>query len=112
MNIDVFKVWQESVVEHMDFLSKLVDDKILLKKTIEEHLSEFFEWDEIEYDNDFRKIVLKWEYRNHPVIKTEKINELLMDFIIADDFTSNGSHGIVVELYPFGLPKEGEVVEI
>lgn len=103
MDKEDFRVWQDAVMEHSQMLQRVVDDRILLKEKIIEHLKQFFEYDDIKFTNDFSKITLKWAYENDPVIPMNQLNGLMMDFIITTTYDSELGQGVVIELYPFGV---------
>lgn len=111
MNREELRAWQDGVFEHCQMVRTLMNDRNTLKKLIEEHLSQFFEWDDIEYDKDFNTITLAWKYGSDPIIRIEKLKNLGIDFIISHGFTKDLGDGARVILYPFGLPKEGEYTE-
>lgn len=111
MNNEEFRQWQDAVMEHSRMMDSLVDDRIAIKELMIEHLKQFFDYDEIVFDDKFNKITLKWEYKNDPVIMPEKLVELGMDFIISHDYSEALGHGVMIELYPFGLPKDGDIVD-
>lgn len=98
--------WKEAVSIHMDALDTLINDRKILKNSIEEHLKLCFEWDDIEYNRDFSVITLKWQYNHNPVIKHDKICQLDMDWIIRADYDDEAFRIVVVEIYPFGITGE------
>ena len=51
-------------------------------------------------------IQLKYNYRAKPVIRSDKIKDLGMDFIIKQGFTESLGNGIIIELYPKGLTED------
>lgn len=111
MNLEEFRQWQDAVMEHSKMMETLVDDRVTIKELISNHLKQFFDYDEISFDDLFNKIILKWSYKNDPVIQLDKLDGLNMDFIISHDYSEQLGHGVVIELYPFGLPEEGEYIE-
>ena len=100
MNLDT---WKKAVDEHISILDQTIEDRNTLKKSIEEHLSQFFEWEEIEYNRDFTIITLSWAYDKSPVIKADKISDLKMDWIINADYDDKANRIVVIELYPWGV---------
>lgn len=108
MNSEEFKQWQDAVMEHSRMLETLVDDRFTIKKLMINHLKQFFDFDEIKFDDLFNKIILKWEYKNDPIIKPDELVGLGMDLIISHDYSETLGHGVIIELYPFGLPEEEE----
>ena len=111
MNTDEFRQWQDAVMEHSKMMETLVDDRVVIKDLMINHLKQFFDYDEIKFDDLFNKIILKWSYENDPVIRLDKLDGLGMDFIISHDYSEQLGHGVVIELYPFGLPEEGVITE-
>lgn len=111
MNEQELLVWSEAVDEHMAMLETTINDRRELKTIIETHLKQFFEWDRIEYNRDFSRIELFYALHHNPVFKTENMGGLGMDFIVRADYDDSANRIVVVELYPFGLPKEGELIE-
>ena len=108
MNHEELELWKESVFEHTRMMETLVDDRVAIKELISNHLKQFFEYDEIKFDDLFNKIILKWDYRNNPVINPDDLIGLGMEFIISHDYSETLGHGVIIELYPFGLPKVEE----
>lgn len=96
MNKDQFHMWKDGVVKHNSLLKSFVSDRKELKRLIEEHLSKYFEWDEIEYDNEFKKITLTLD--PDTVLKSDKLRELDIDYSIIGGFDF-----IIVKIYPFGF---------
>ena len=100
MNLDT---WKKAVDEHISILDQTIEDRNTLKKSIEEHLSQFFEWEEIEYNRDFTVITLSWAYGVSPVIKADKISDLKMDWIINADYDDKANRIVTVEIHPWGV---------
>ena len=100
MNLDT---WKKAVDEHIAILDQTIEDRNALKHSIEEHLSQFFEWEEIEYNRDFTVITLKWAYGDSPVIKADKISDLKMDWIINADYDDKANRIVLIEVYPWGV---------
>lgn len=100
MNIDD---WRTAVADHISSLDNLVNDRGILKDELEKHLSQFFEWDNIEYNRDFSLITLSWEKDVNPVIKSDKISELGMDWIIKTGRDESAFSIVMVEIYPWGV---------
>ena len=99
--------WKLAVEDHIAHLDQLIVDRTILKDEIEKHLAQFFEWDSIDHNRDFSIITLSWEKDVSPVIKSDKISELGMDWIIKTGRDDHAFSIIVVEVYPWGV-KEGE----
>ena len=112
MDKDTLEQWKDGVMEHTINVQQMIKERKLLKKHIEEHLSQFFKWNDIDYSKDFDVITLKWDRDVNPVIKKEKIHELGIDWIIRAGYDDQAFRIVVIELYPFGLPKEGEIVDV
>ena len=106
MNTDELSSWRDGVNEHISMVDTLVNDRKILKNLIEEHLKQFFDWDSIEYNKDFSEITMKWDKDCHPIIKHEKINELMMDWCISVGYDDNAFRIVVIEVYPFGLEED------
>ena len=100
MNIDD---WRTAVADHIASLDHLINDRAILKDELEKHLSQFFEWDNIEYNRDFTVITLSWEKDVNPVIKSDKISELGMDWIIKTGRDESAFSIVMVEIYPWGV---------
>lgn len=112
MDKESLREWQDDVMVNCHTLETIIKDRVILKDLMEEHLKEFFEgYVLIDFDKDFNKITLKWEYQRDPIIKVDRIKDLGMDFIISHNYDSKYGEGVVLELYPFGLPPEGEIIE-
>lgn len=100
MNLDD---WRLAVTDHISSLDQLVNDRAILKDELEKHLSQFFEWDNIEHNRDFTVITLSWEKDVNPVIKSDKISELGMDWIIKTGRDDSAFSIVMVEIYPWGV---------
>lgn len=112
MEIEELNSWKNDVADHIAVRDTMVNDRRILKKMIEEHLSKFFTWNEIIYDKDFTKITLRYKTNHGAVIKPELHAELGMDYIVTATYDDSANRVLQIELYPFGLPKDGEIVEI
>lgn len=111
MNKEEIEMWKDGVMEHCHSISVIAKDRKTIKKMMVDHLSQFFEWDVIEFDKNFNTITMAWEYSTDPIIKLDKIKELGMDFIIGHRFFKELGDGVTITVYPFGLPKEGVITE-
>ena len=83
MSPEDLEMWKESVFEYTRMVETLVDDRVAIKDLISNHLKQFFDYDEISFDDLFNRIILKWSYGNDPVIKVDELDGLNMDFIIS-----------------------------
>lgn len=108
MNEEEFREWQGGVTEHISHLETLTTDRKLLKRLFEEHIKEYFDFDSsrdiIKYSRDFKTIKIIF-FTDNNVVMPKKIDGLHMPWSIQAD---GGS--VIVELYPFGLEKEGDVL--
>lgn len=95
--------WRKAVGEHISILDQTIEDRNVLKQSIEEHLSQFFDWDDIEYNRDFSVITLKWEKDVNPVIKSETISKIGMDWIIKTGRDDRAFSIVEIEVYPWGV---------
>ena len=111
MNNGELELWRKSVTEHIQVLDTLADDRISIKNIMSNHLRQYFDFDKIEFADTFSTILLKWSYEHNPVIRLDDLDGLGMDFIITHDYSDDLGHGVVVELYPFGVPVDGKVRE-
>lgn len=111
MNQEQIEMWKDGVFEHCRTVSTVMNDGKIIRKMIVDHLSQFFDWDDIEFDEKFNSITMFWKYGVDPVIKLDTIKDLGMDFIISHKFNKDMGDGVTITVYPFGLPKEGEIVE-
>lgn len=102
MDKDEYQTWMGAVQEHMNSLDRVIEDRVLLKKILENHIEQFFDWDEIEYNRDFTEVILTINTSDPVTIDSEKIKELMMEWSI--DPCDYNSFKIIV--YPFGVPKE------
>ena len=107
MNHEELLVWQDAVMEHSQDVRKVREDRQLLKEKLQEHLSKFFEFSEIEWDAFFDKIILRFAPDVEPVIRKETIQELGMDWIISTSYDGSANRITVIEVYPFGI-EDGE----
>lgn len=105
MNLQEFRNWQDDVKDHIISLNTIVNDRRVLKENLENHLREFFNFKEIEYDREFSKIILKWDKNTNPTILNDKISELHMDWIISSAYDDMANRIVIVEVYPFGINK-------
>ena len=111
MSPEDLEMWKESVFEYTRMVETLVDDRVAIKDLISNHLKQFFDYDEISFDDLFNRIILKWSYDNDPVIKVDELDGWNMDFIISHNYSEQLGHGVIIEVYPFGLPEEGVITE-
>ena len=95
--------WRKAVDEHISIVDQTIRDRDVLKKSIEEHLGRFFDWDSIDYNRDFTVITLSWEKDVNPVIKSENISDLGMDWIIKTGRDSRAFAIVEIEVYPWGI---------
>ena len=103
MKKDELTNWKDGVKVHMAQLDAIVEDRKLLKSHLEEHLSSVFDWDDIEYNRDFSVVSLKWESNHQPIVRSENLKKLGMDFLIKPDYDDCANRIVVIEVYPFGV---------
>lgn len=106
MILEELDSWKYAVSEHISFVDQTINDRQILKETIEKHLSQFFDWDIIDYNRDFTMITLKWDHGVNPVIRNDKIHELGMDWIIKSDYDDKANRIVVIEIYPWGIEED------
>lgn len=111
VNSDELRLWEEGVFEYSNNLKNVVDDRAKLKELLEEHLSQFFKWDKIVFDREFNRIKLYYKRDTGAVIKSENMSNLGMDWIVQPDYDDEAFKIIRIDVYPFGLPEEGELIE-
>lgn len=102
MEFEELSAWREGVQEHMIALDVLVNDRKILKKHLENHLHQVFDWDDIEYNKDFTVVSLKWDTNHQPVIKNENLEKLQMDMEIKASYDDCANRIVVIDVYPFG----------
>ena len=95
--------WCEDVTAHNHAMQVIVNDRIVLKEAITTHLKQYFDFDDIKFENDFSVITLKWNYSKGLVINPPDLIGLDMEFTVSHQFTEELGDGVIVELYPFGL---------
>lgn len=105
MNSEKLAMWKECVMEHIESVSTVLNDKEIIRNMMIEHLSQFFDWDEIEFEQNFSSVTMIWKYQSDPIIRIDKIRDLGMDFIISHKFTHDLGDGVNITVYPFGLPE-------
>ena len=104
-----FITWVGATQEHMNALDRLIEDRKLLKNLIENHLREFFDFEESEFNRDMSVISLKIS-NEYTHIRSEKLSELHMDWAIVINYDGYGIDSVAIEVYPFGVPNnEGEM---
>lgn len=111
VNSEELRLWQEGVFEYSETLKNLIDGRLKLKELLTEHLSQFFSWDKIEFDREFNKITLYYKRDVGAVIKSDNMSDLGMDWIVSPDVDDKAFRIIKIEVYPFGLPEEGVLIE-
>lgn len=111
MNKNELREWQDAVLEYCKMVITLKNDCKTIEELMKQHLSEFFDWDDIVFDDDFNTIKLVWKYGVEPVIKVKDISGLGMDFYMSNEFYKDLGQCNTIILYPFGLPKEGVIIE-
>ena len=90
----------------MAMLNTLVEDRKFLKRIIETHLRDFFNWDNIEYNRDFSIITLFFNKDNTVFVDSEKLSELLFNYSIEATYDDSANRIVKIEVYPFGVPNE------
>lgn len=105
MNSDHIDEWRLAVCEHILMVSQVLDDRRILKSEMEKYLSKFFEWDEIEYSSDFKKITLKWKWNTDPTVKYENLHDLNIEWRMKSHAEEGFSY-IVIEIYPWGIEED------
>ena len=109
MDHEELDLWREAVFVHSKQRDDLVNDRKEIKSRLEAHLKQFFDYDEIKYDDfDFNKISLKWKRNVSPII-SENIGELGMPWMITTGYDSGAFTIVVIEVYPFGIIEENEI---
>ena len=111
MNKEQIEMWKDGVMEHCQNVSTILDDRQIIRKMIVDHLAQFFDWDDIEFDEKFNSITMIWAYSTDPVIRIELIKDLGMDFIISHKFHKDYGDGVTISVYPFGVPEERAMTE-
>lgn len=111
VNLEELEYWKEGVFDYSKNLKNVVEDRAKLKDLLEEHLSQFFSWDKIFFDREFNRIRLYYKKDVGAVIKSDKMSELGMDWIVQPDYDDKAFKIIRIDVYPFGLPEEGELIE-
>ena len=111
MNLEELEFWKEGVFEYSKNLENVVEDRKKLKELLVEHLSKFFTWNDIEFDRDFNKVTLLYKTGVGAVINSDNMSNLGMDWMVMSGYDDRANRIIVIEVYPFGLPEEGEFIE-
>ena len=112
MNLEELEIWKEGVFEYSKSLKNIVDDRAKLKELLEKHLSQFFSWDTIEFDRDFNRIQLKYRHSTGAVIKSADMSKLGMDWIVSPSYDDRAFRTIIIDIFPFGLPEDGEYIHM
>ena len=102
MDEDQLFGWQTCVREHIESLDQLVKDRKLLKSAFEEHLRQVFDWDDIEYNRDMSVVSLTFIKDHQPIIKTENLKNLGMDFQVKAEYDDCADLIVVIDVFPFG----------
>ena len=95
-----WQLWKKAVLENSNQLELGFKDRASLKSIIKEYLSQFFDYDSIEFEEDW-SILMKWGYGNDALIDLSKISELGMDFSISTVFEDDLGQCIVIKISPF-----------
>ena len=111
MNKDELRQWQDAVLEYCKMKTTLVSDRKTIEELMKKHLSQYFNWDKIEFDEDFNTIKLYWKYGIEPLIRIRNIRDLGVDFFMGNEYSKELGQCNTITLYPFGTPKEGEILE-
>lgn len=102
--------WKEGVAEHCHHIQLLQNDRDIIIESMKTHLSQFFSWDKIKFSNDFTKIILYYAKDHGAVIDPDVHKDLGIPWIVTPYYDDKANRIIRVEIYPFGLPEEGEIV--
>ena len=111
MNKDELRQWEDAVLEHCKMKTTIISDRRDIEDLMKSHLSQYFDWDKIEFDENFDTIKLYWRYGSEPLIKIREIRDLGMDFFMNNEYDDVLGQCNTIIIYPFGVPKEGKVVE-
>ena len=104
MDLEELKSWQDAVEIHSKTRRDYLEDRSMILTMITDHLKQFFDFDEIDFSENFDKITLKFRVTG-AIIRADKIKDLNMDWIISP-FSSMGRYALVIDVYPFGLPNK------
>lgn len=99
-----FATWVDATQEHMNMVYAIIEDRKLLKKTLENHLSKFFNWiDDLKFNRDFSQVEMVVD---EMIIDDGKMDGLMMPWAIEP----YGDYTFRITVYPFGVPNdEGEM---
>lgn len=102
MDENNLSAWRDDVKEHMALLDNLIEHRKFLKAVIEEHLRQVFDWDDIEYNRDMSVVSLTFIKDHQPIIKTENLKNLGMDFQVKAEYDDCANRIVVIDVFPFG----------
>lgn len=100
MNVEL---WKEDVMTHRKTVATVLNDRKMLKKSMENYLHEYFNYDLIKFSTDLNEITLLWSYDNEPVINPTKLVDLGMDFVISSEYDDELGMSASIKIYPFGV---------
>ena len=103
VDLEEFKTWQSAVEIHSKARKDFLEDRSMILTMITDHLKQFFDFDEIDFSENFDKITLKFRVTG-AVIRADKIKDLNMDWIISP--FGMGRYSLIIDVYPFGLPNK------
>ena len=99
MDLNEIGNWKNAVEIHVDQVKAIVEDRKTLKNLMEGFLKAYFNFDEIEFNNDFSKISLLWDFPNEPTFTQEQIKDFPFEWKV----NSNRSDDVQIDIYPWGL---------
>ena len=109
LNLEEFRSWQDGVMVYSEAKRNLDKDKSMIQSIITDHLKQFFDFDEIDFSENFNRISLKYHKGCGAVIRADNIKNLNMDWTVIPSIDNCANRIIVIEVFPFGLPKDKEI---
>ena len=76
LNLEEFRSWQDGVMVYSEAKRNLDKDKSMIQSIITDHLKQFFDFDEIDFSENFNRISLKYHKDCGAVIRADNIKNL------------------------------------
>ena len=93
--------WKTDVQTHTETVKVALSDRRILQEYMSNYLKKFFDYDDIEFSQNFQKIKLLFNVNQYSTVTPKNIGELNLYWRIALGFTEELGTTIVIEVYPF-----------
>ena len=100
------ELWKEGVMENSHDLNTLISHRVELKRAFEEYIRKFFDFQEIDFDNNLNKITIRWRWSRKVVFEPKVFKEFELDWCIGIGHNDVLGQCLEVDIYPFGFEED------